>query len=131
MKRTWRRESVLDVYNLFLAILLIASPWAFKLTNRAGKMDLLAGGIVVGAVSLAAIAAYANWEEWANVAVGFWLVISPWLLGFTHTRAMHFSIGIGVVMAFFALLELWVRYDGTYSDTHQESAVPPANSHKH
>ena len=35
MKRTWRRESVLDLYNLLLAALLVASPWLFKLSNGA------------------------------------------------------------------------------------------------
>src|SRR5437588_4170855 len=100
MKRTWRRESVLDLYNLLLAALLVASPWLFKLSNGAAKMDLWVGGVAIAVVSLAAIAAYANWEEWANVAVGLWLVISPWALGFAHTRAMHFTIGIGAVVAF-------------------------------
>ncbi|MFY9954329.1 SPW repeat protein [Bradyrhizobium sp.] len=132
MKRTWRRESVLDLYNLLLAVLLFASPWLFKFSNGAAKMDLWAGGIVIAAVSLVAIAAYANWEEWANVAVGLWLVISPWVLGFAHTRAMHYSIGIGAAVAFFALLELWLQYDATHSGaTDQDSATPQATSQRH
>jgi hypothetical protein len=132
MKRTWRRESVLDLYNLLLAVLLFASPWLFKFSNGAAKMDLWAGGIVIAAVSLVAIAAYANWEEWANVAVGLWLVISPWVLGFAHTRAMHYSIGIGAAVAFFALLELWLQYDATHSSvTDQDSDAPPATSQRH
>ena len=36
MKR-WRRESALDLYNLVLAAVLLASPWLFTLTNRAGN----------------------------------------------------------------------------------------------
>lgn len=132
MKRTWRRESVLDLYNLLLALLLFASPWLFKLSNGAAKMDLWAGGIVIAAMSLVAIAAYANWEEWANVAVGLWLVISPWVLGFAHTRAMHYSIGIGAAVAFFALLELWLQYDATHSGmTDQDSTAPSATSQRH
>ena len=132
MKRTWRRESVLDLYNLLLALLLFASPWLFKLSNGAAKMDLWAGGIVIAAMSLVAIAAYANWEEWANVAAGLWLVISPWVLGFAHTRAMHYSIGIGAAVAFFALLELWLQHDATHSGvTDQDSAAPSATSQRH
>ena len=129
MKRTWRRESVLDLYNLLLAAFLLASPWLFKLSNGAARIDLWAGGAVVAAISLAAIAAYANWEEWANVAVGLWLIISPWALGFAHMRAMHYSIGIGAVVIFFALLELWLQYDATHSgETHQDST---ASSQRH
>jgi hypothetical protein len=127
MKKTWRRESVLDLYNLLLAALLLASPWLFKLSNGVAKMEMWAGGAVIAAISLAAIAAYANWEEWANVAIGLWLVISPWALGFTHTRAMHYCIGIGAVVAFFALIELWLQYDGTYSGlAHEDSTAPSA-----
>lgn len=37
--------------------------------------------------------------------------ISPWVLGFSQARAMHFAVGIGAVMAFLALLELWLMYE--------------------
>jgi len=131
MKRAWRRESVLDLYNLALAALLFASPWLFRLSNGAARMEMWAGGVVIAAISLAAIAAYANWEEWANVAVGLWLALSPWSLGFAHTRAMHYCIGIGAVVAFFALLELWLQYDETYSgEAHDDSTAPSATSQR-
>lgn len=120
----WRRESVLDLYILLLAAVLFASPWLFRLTNGIGKVDLLASGAVIAVISLAAIVAYADWEEWANLLLGVWLIGSPWLLGFAHTRAMHFSIGIGLVVAFLAALELWLRYDAA----HQDQLPPSATS---
>jgi len=128
--RTWRRESVLDLYNLALAAVLFFSPWLFKLTNSTGKMDIWASGAAIAAISLVAIAAYANWEEWANFALGLWLVASPWLLGFAHTRAMHFSIGVGVVVAFMAALELWLVYDGTHP-AHQDQISPSTTPGPH
>jgi len=115
MKR-WRRESALDLYNLVLAAVLLASPWLFTLTNRAGTIDLRASGAAVAVISIAAIVAYASWEEWANVLVGLWLIGSPWILGFAHTRAMHFSIGLGAIVTFMALLELWLVYEARYLD---------------
>jgi hypothetical protein len=51
------------------------------------------------------------WTEWINLLLGFWLIASPWVLGFAHTRAMHVSIGVGVVVAFLAALEIWLVYD--------------------
>jgi hypothetical protein len=123
MKR-WRRESVLDLYNLLLAAVLLASPWLFTLTNPAGTIDLRASGAAVAAISLAAIIAYASWEEWANALVGLWLIGSPWILGFTHTRAMHFSIGLGAVVTFIALLELWLVYETTHLDLGSSSSTP-------
>ena len=109
--RTWRREAALDLYNLVLASILLVSPWLFTLTNTTARIDLWASSLAVILVSLAAITAFARWEEWANLILGLWLIASPWILGFAHTRAMHFSIGIGLVITFLAALELFLLWD--------------------
>jgi hypothetical protein len=111
-----RREAVLDVYNLLLALVLLVSPWLFALQNGPAKLDLWVSSAIIAAISFGAIAAYASWEEWLNLLLGMWLVISPWVVGFTHTRAMHFSIGIGAAVAFLAALGLWLRYDAAHPD---------------
>lgn len=119
--RKWQRESVLDLYNLLLAAVLFVSPWLFKLTNASGKLDLWASSSVIALICLAALIAYKNWQEWANVLLGLWLIVSPWLLGFAHTRAMHFSIGIGIVVTFLAILDVWLHYDAThFAPSHQD-----------
>jgi hypothetical protein len=109
--KKWRSESVLDLYNLVLAVVLFASPWLFSLTNGTARMIFWVSSVAVVAISLAAIFAYANWEEWANLLFGLWLIVSPWVLGFSNARAMHFAVGIGVMMAFLALLELWLMHE--------------------
>lgn len=112
MKR-WRSESVLDLYNVGIAVVLFASPWLLSLTNRTTKTDFWIISATVLAISLTAIFVYATWEEWANVLAGVWLMISPWILGFSHVRAMVFAVGIGFLMAFLALLELWLMSEKT------------------
>jgi hypothetical protein len=109
--RKWRPESVLDLYKLAFAILLVVMPWFFTKPSGTTVIDLRACGVAIAALSLAAMFAYANWEEWGNLLIGMWLIVSPWILGFAHTRAMHYSIGIGLAVAFFSLLELWLVYD--------------------
>jgi len=111
-----RREAVLDVYNLLLALVLLASPWLFALQNGPAKLDLWISSAIIATLSFGAIAAYATWEEWTNLLLGIWLIVSPWVVGFAHTRAMHFSIGIGAAVAFLAALGLWLRYDATHPD---------------
>jgi hypothetical protein len=123
--KNWRRESVLDVYNLVLATVLFISPWLFRFTNGTARIDVWVGAAAIAAISIGAIVAYANWEEWANLLLGLWLVISPWLLGFTHTRAMHFSIAIGAMVAYFALIELWLRYDAAHFGPSAQDHVSP------
>ncbi|MGY8661240.1 SPW repeat protein [Bradyrhizobium sp. UFLA05-109] len=111
MSKWQERETVPDIYNLFLAAVLFLSPWLFRLTNEQGKVDLWITGIIIGLVSLAAVITYRDWEEWLNVLMGAWLIVSPWLLGFPHTRAMHISIGIGVVVVLLAFLDLFLHYE--------------------
>ena len=113
----WRRESVLDVYNLALAMLLFASPWLFAGSKGVPALDVWASSAAIAAISLAAIFAFANWEEWATLALAIWLVVSPWVLGFTHTSAMHFCVGIGAAVAFMAILELWLLYDTSTTES--------------
>lgn len=112
--KKWRREAALDLYNLVLAMFLFASPWLFARANGVAAMDLRASGAVIAILSLAAMVAFSNWEEWANLLIGFWLIVSPWILGFAHTRAMHFSIAVGAAVAYLATLELFLVSDATH-----------------
>jgi len=112
--RKWRSESALDLYNVVLAAVLFAAPWLFRLTNGTARVDFWLCSAAVVALSLAAIFAYANWEEWVNFLVGIWLIASPWILGFSQVRAMHFAIAIGALVVFMAMLELWLEYEKTH-----------------
>jgi hypothetical protein len=111
MMRKWRRESILDIYNLVLALVLFATPWFLVRAAATTDLDLWASSVAIGAISVAALLAFAWWQEWVNLLLGLWLTASPWLMGFAHTNAMHLSIGIGVVVAFMSLLEIWLVYD--------------------
>lgn len=110
----WRNESALDLYKLAAAIFLLAAPWLFAHANRTAAIDLWTSGAVIAALSLAAMVVFSVWEEWLNLLVGCWLIVSPWLLGFAHTRAMHFSIAAGAVVAFMSVIELWLVYEATH-----------------
>jgi SPW repeat len=112
----WRAESVLDLYNLLLAVVLFGAPLFFAHASRAAELDLLLSGAAIIILSLAAMVAFSMWEEWVNLALGLWLVVSPWLLGFAHTRAMHFAIGIGIAIAFLAALDLWLRNEAVETE---------------
>lgn len=104
----WRSESVLDIYNLFFAAFLFLSPWLFAYARGIVRTDIWISSAAVAATAIAAIIAYANWKEWLNVLLGGWLMVSPWVLGFAHTRAMHDSLAIGLAVAFMAVIELFV-----------------------
>jgi len=115
--RKWRQRSVLDLYNLLLAMLLFLSPWLFARANGTAAMDLRTSGAAIAVISLAAMVAFADWEEWANLLLGIWLIVSPWVLGFAHTSAMPLGILVGFTVAFLAALELFLEYDATHPDS--------------
>lgn len=125
----WRRESVLDIYNLVLALFLFVTPWLFAYANEDAKIDLWASSALIAVISFTTFIAFSNWEEWFNLLLGIWLVGSPWVLGFTHTRAMHYSIGIGAVVAFLAALEIWLVYNEASERLRPESEDLAARSH--
>jgi hypothetical protein len=108
----WRRESIIDIYELVLGLFLLASPWLFAFAQETPKIETWAVGAAVVVTSLAATIVFSEWEEWVNAALGVWLIMAPWLLGFAHTRAMVVSIGVGAVLAYLSLLELWLLHYG-------------------
>ena len=116
MLRKWRSESVLDLYNLLLAVILFGAPAFLAHASRTADLDLGLTGAAIIVLSIAAMIAFSIWEEWVNTALGLWLVVSPWVLGFAHTRAMHFAIGIGIAITFLAALDLWLRYEAAERD---------------
>jgi hypothetical protein len=42
------------------------------------RIDAWASGALVAAISIMAFVAFADWEEWLNVLLGIWVVVSPW-----------------------------------------------------
>jgi len=113
----WRKESILDIYNLLLGLFLFATPWLFAYRSGDVRIDVWVSGAAVAVVSIAALIAFSAWKEWLNLLLGAWLIVSPWAIGFTHTRAMHYSVGVGTAIAFFAAIELLLISDASAQDS--------------
>jgi len=105
---TRRREFILDVYILAVGLFLAVSPLLVAYAHRIASRDIWISGAIIAALSIVAIVAFSEWEEWLNLALGVWLIASPWILGFPHTKAMNISIGAGIVIVYLAALELWL-----------------------
>jgi hypothetical protein len=118
----WRRETTLDIYILALAIALCAAPFVFSYALSAPRADDWAVGLLVLACAAAALLAFAEWEEWAMLALGLWVAASPWLLGFAHAKAMPINLGLGLAIAYLSALELWlIHYDPPPPDWSSDS----------
>jgi hypothetical protein len=108
----WKNERVCDVLNLILGGFLFASPWIFGFASGVQTQNAVISGIVIAVLSIAALAAFAQWEEWLNLAVGLWVLVSPWILGFANTTAMMVCVVVGAIVAVIAAIELWMEHHG-------------------
>src|SRR5882757_3077301 len=108
MNDEWTNAKYCDVANLILGAILFVSPWLFAFDAGAPSQNANISGIVIALLSIAALAAFAVWEEWLNLIVGLWVIVSPWILGFQGTTAMTVHVIIGIIVALLAAIELWI-----------------------
>jgi len=109
-----------DAGKILLALWLFVSPWMMNYNDvRLPVWNGFAVGIVVAAASLAAILKFTTWEEWINIIAGFWLIGSPWVLGYTAllgpTRTLpatanHLAVGLAIVILSLWELNVWERF---------------------
>jgi len=104
-KRQWH-----DVVHLVLGLWLIASPWLLGyVATTAAFYNAIALGVIIAVVAVAALVAFHAWEEWAMGVLGLWLIVSPWLLGFTAvTAALANQIIVGLIVT---ALAFWTAYE--------------------
>ncbi|CAN7220780.1 SPW repeat protein [Phyllobacterium sp. LjRoot231] len=98
-----------DWANLVLAVCLFISPWFFGyMAETTPTWNAWVVGIVLGALTIAAISAFAEWEEWANLVLGIWLIASPWVLSFTaNVNAMWTHVILGLLVVAVSAWAVW------------------------
>jgi hypothetical protein len=68
-----------------------------------------ATGAAVVLLTAAALGSSRQWEEWLNIALGIWLLVSPWVLGFTSSASLMLNAALAgaliVVFAGWSLME--------------------------
>jgi len=104
----WTNAKWCDVANLVLGAILFFSPWIFGFEAGRASENAYLAGIVIAVLAIAALSAFAVWEEWLNLIVGLWTLVSPWLLGFQGTSAAPVHVVIGAAVAILAAIELWI-----------------------
>jgi hypothetical protein len=106
-----------DWANLVLAVCLFISPWFIGFAAEImPSWNAWIVGIMLGALAIAALSAFAEWEEWANLVLGLWLIASPWLLGFAaKENAMWTSLALGLLVV---AVSLWAVWDYRHPHAH-------------
>ncbi|MEK9278606.1 SPW repeat protein [Bradyrhizobium sp. ISRA442] len=106
------KESGVDIANLILAALLFLTPWIFGFAHDyPAAPSAWVSGIIIGVVAIAALTKFAEWEEWVNLVLGVWVLVSPWVLGFAAQSAAGWAHVIaGLIVAVLAGVKLWFMH---------------------
>ena len=110
-----KRETLADVINLVLGAWLFLTPWIFGFVpNTAASWNAWLSGVAIGVVALAALLAFAEWEEWINLLLGVWVAVSAWAVGFAvHATATWVHVVTGIIVAAVAGVRLWLMHPTT------------------
>ncbi|MET4212266.1 SPW repeat protein [Bradyrhizobium sp. LA2.1] len=107
--RTWE-----DWCGMLLGALIVASPW-FPIQDHSPVVErqtmilnTVAIGLVVFGLSQLEYVALQRWQEVATILVGLWLIVSPYVFGYSgegFLRIYHTSLG--AVAVILGVLQLW------------------------
>jgi hypothetical protein len=91
------------VFGIWLCI----SPWALEFDlERVSTRNAVIVGFLIILAEVVTLSVFRPWEEWVNVALGAWLVISPWVLGIASTAATVNFVVIGALVVALAFYEM-------------------------
>ena len=113
MKKSWQNWIIL-AFGLWL----LGSPWWLQYFSGRPYTDQTAAswnsiffGLAVTILAVWVLALPQKWEEWINLVLGLWLVVSPWALGFdNYTLATVNMVVVGGIIALFAAVGLGRLY---------------------
>lgn len=96
-----------DWASWMLGLWLLLSPWALFFDQETIALEnAVAVGALVIIAEIIELSIFRGWEEWINIALGAWLVLSPWVLGIASAAASWNFVVVGALVVALALYEL-------------------------
>ena len=95
-----------DPVSVIAGLWLAVSPWvlAYQTETRPMWNAVILGGLIA-LIALYALYRVFAWEEWANLLLGVWLLVSPWVLGFSALQVI--TLNAVIVGALVGALAFW------------------------
>lgn len=96
-----------DPLNALLGLWMATSPWIMGYQHQtAPAISAVVVGLALLAAALGASFVPRAWEEVSQIVLGAWMIVSPWVLGFSgQTQTMQAALVSGLVAV---ALSLWV-----------------------
>jgi hypothetical protein len=97
-----------DWVSLLLGIWLCVSPWALHFTNDSTATNtVLFVGFLMIAAEVFSLSVFGILEEFIDVVLGAWLLVSVWLFNIPTPTARIDLIVSGLVVLLFSFYEIW------------------------
>jgi hypothetical protein len=103
-------NTLADIANLYLGGFLSMSPNMLGFESGPENVNAHLVGVAIIGLAMAAVYAHLDLEEWLNLALGLWLIISPWVLHFESGLARDVHVIIGALVTALAAFELWLTH---------------------
>ncbi|HLN18747.1 MAG TPA: SPW repeat protein [Patescibacteria group bacterium] len=86
--------------NVLAGLWLIISPFVLRFSGTSASTNAIIVGIIVAILALIAATSPASvmWTSWINIILGLWLIISPFIMGFTGGAILANSIILGIIV---------------------------------
>ena len=92
--------------SLVLAAWLLVSPWVVGFSGDPLATDnALVVGLALGGIAIGALLGPQAWEVWGEAALALWLIVSPWVLGYSPVEGATMTAVI--TGAAILVLALW------------------------
>jgi hypothetical protein len=103
-EQTNTRAQGVGIINLVAGMWLIISPFLLGYSEGATTNSVIVG-IAVSALAIIRLAMSRDaWTGWLVAAMGLWLIIAPFIFGFTEPAVLWNEIIVGIIIAG---LSLW------------------------
>src|SRR6188768_2984882 len=93
---------------MLIGVLIGFSPWLAEQGNQVIMWNAILVGALVLVLAQLEYVSLQRWEEIGEIALGLWLIASPFIFGYAEAgtlRYWHFILGATVVLL--GALELW------------------------
>ncbi len=102
-----------DWVSLVLGIWLFFSPWilSFYSTMPAMSWNFFIVGAAFFVFGAFGLNQRSLWEEWVNLVLGIWMIVSPWVLQYAgNVTPRDDAIVIGIIVAVMSIWALAERH---------------------
>jgi predicted ferric reductase len=110
MRLSERKSRWQSWVNLILGIILFLSPWYSVTWSHANSSwNAWICGVLIAVVAIGArFDDFPATISWMNIAIGAWLFISPWVVGFASAASV-LAWSVWIIGALVFILALWAE----------------------